>query len=51
MELLYAIMLTTTISVMHCSSHIGALDEVSLGNAYADAAAKRAALEGSPATF
>lgn len=51
LELLYAIMLSTTISVMHCSSHIGALDEVSLGNACADAAAKWAALEGSPATF
>lgn len=33
------IMLAVTISVMHCS-HIGALDEVSLGSAYVDAAAK-----------
>lgn len=37
--------------MVHCSSHVGALDEVSLGNAYADAVAKRAALEGSAASF
>jgi len=36
---------------MHWSSHIGTLDEVSLGNTYAAAAAKKAALEDSPATF
>lgn len=35
---------------MHCSSHTGALDEVSLGNASADAA-KRADLDGSPVHF
>lgn len=49
-ELLYPIVLATTISVMHCSSHTGTSDEVSLGNAYTDAVAKQVALEGSPAT-
>lgn len=45
--LLYSVAI---ISVKGCS-HIGALDEVSLGNAYANAAAKQAALVDSPATF
>lgn len=51
LELLYAIALATTISVMHCSSHIGTSDEVSLGNAYTHAVAKQVAPENSPATF
>lgn len=50
-ELLYIFSLHTTISEMHCSSHTGALDEVSLGNASADAAAKRADFDGSPLHF
>lgn len=50
-ELLYVFSLHTTISEMRCSSHTGALDEVSLGNASADAAAKRADLDGSPLHF